>query len=198
VRVNEIAWRRATSPPSDTTFGTRGRHGRDGDQSLGRLVHQPQPEFVVELALGAGFGVTEDDGHVAEAFDHAAHLVDAELVRRCYEQRLLSTEALALHLSHPGRHDGRVSAGLERRPVARKAPVAVLDLPPRRLERGFVDFAGIGRGCELGAHCVEVLGIEEPSEPSIERGDDLVLAQVHGAWVVEVVGERVLAWYRQR
>ena len=116
--------------------------GLDGHQVLCRLVGQLRSEAGVEVRLGGRFGGGEHVADRAEAIDDGADLVDVKRLTCGSGESLLSTESVALDLGDPLADHGGIGAGVERRPVALEARVAVLELPERCLTCSVVDLVG--------------------------------------------------------
>jgi len=72
------------------------------------------------------------------------------------------------HLRDPLADNGRVGAGLQRSPVATKAPVAVGQSLRGDLAFGVERCAGVAGGGDRLAGGLEVVGVGEPGQPGVD------------------------------
>ncbi|WP_244891982.1 hypothetical protein [Nocardia beijingensis] len=99
--------------------------------------------------------------------------------------------AFTLNLLGPARHKDRVGARFQCCSVPRQFAVVFGKRSPCTLDGGCV--VGLG-AFEHGQRMLDPVGVEDVGQPCIDRGAELVFAQVDGRRVVDLVDEGVLGW----
>lgn len=105
---------------------------------------------------------------------------------------VLDAPSLGLDVPDPPGDHGRIGAGLQSLAVPGQSGIAFGRGFPDRAEATFVlDRGGLGLG-EPPARFLEPIGLEYSGHPAIQGRDDLLLLEVYGPGVVDVLGQHVL------
>jgi hypothetical protein len=161
-------------------------------EALRRVEGQFEAKFVVEAGLRLGIRVGEDGGDGPHSFDERADVGFVEQAPRAGSLEVLfCCELGCSKLSEARTDDIGGRAGFDGGDEAVDLLVGVVESSAGGFDARLVGIAGclrLGEGADGG---IDVGGVEDAGDPLVERGDDVVLPQVDGGRVVDLVGERV-------